>query len=256
MPGAPPSSANGCKVPDVQDIALVDDDELYREALTADLADRGFSVSGFADGPSFLDALNNGVEARVALLDWSLPEMSGFELFGALRERGIGLPVVFLTGHSFVERELQAFAHGAVDFIDKDRGIAVLAHRLRVLIDSQHKLNAVTTPETQRHGNLTLYPSTARAEWRLQDVGLTMTEYKVLVFLISHKDEPLTYRAIYDAAHYAGFIAGSGPRGYQTNVRSLIKRIRRKFSAVDTGFSEIKNVPDVGYIWRDPQSSP
>jgi hypothetical protein len=43
---------------------------------------------------------------------------------------------------------------------------------------------------------------------------------------------------------------------YQTNVRSLIRRIRRKFSAVDTGFSEIKNVPDVGYAWRDPQSSP
>ena len=63
----PPTSANGCKVTDVQDIALVDDDELYREALMADLADRGFSVAGFADGRAFLDALNNGVEGASCL---------------------------------------------------------------------------------------------------------------------------------------------------------------------------------------------
>ena len=61
----------------VADIVLVDDDELYREALSADLADRGFAVSCFPDGPSFLRAVSNGTAAQVALLDWALPEMSG-----------------------------------------------------------------------------------------------------------------------------------------------------------------------------------
>ena len=117
------------------DVVLVDDDDHYREVLSADLADRGFSVSCFADGPSFLEALSNGIEAQIALLDWTLPEMSGFELLGALRERGIGLPVVFLTGYSLVERELQALDRGAVDFVDKARGTEVLAHRLRVILE-------------------------------------------------------------------------------------------------------------------------
>ena len=72
----------------VTDIVLVDDDDHYREVLSADLADRGFAVACFADGPSFLAAVGNGVQARVALLDWALPEMSGFELLGALRDRG------------------------------------------------------------------------------------------------------------------------------------------------------------------------
>jgi len=40
-----------------------------------------------------------------------------------------------------------------------------------------------------------------------------------------HKGQPQTYRAIYDAAHYAGFFAGSGERGYQADVRSLMKRM-------------------------------
>ena len=68
--------------------------------------------------------------------------------------------------------------------------------------------------------------------------------------LVSHKGEPQTYRALYDVAHYAGFVAGSGERGYYTNVRSLMKRIRRKFLAVDSGFSEIRNQSRLGYLWR------
>jgi CheY-like chemotaxis protein len=104
------------------DVVLVDDDEHYREVLSADLADWGFSVSCFADGPSLLEALSNGIEAKVALLDLALPKMSGFELLDALRARGIGLPVVFLTGYSQVKREMQALDRGAIDFVDKARG--------------------------------------------------------------------------------------------------------------------------------------
>ena len=234
-------------------VVLVDDDALYREAMTADLADRGFAVTAFADGPTCLEALRNGIEADVALLDWTLPEMSGLELLSALRERGIGLPVVFLTGYSGVERELQALDRGAVDFVDKTRGTEVLAHRLRVIIEGQRMLSVDTTPETERHGDLTLHPSTERAAWRQQDVGLTVTEYKVVTLLVSGKGIH-TYRTIYDTMHYPGFVAGGGEYGYKTNVRSIMKRIRRKFLAIDSDFSEIRNVTDVGYLWRDPRS--
>jgi two-component system, OmpR family, response regulator ChvI len=234
----------------VPHVVLVDDDDHYREALSADLADRGFAVSCFADGPSFLEAMRNGIEAQVALLDWALPEMSGFELLGAMRRHGIDLPVVFLTGYAMAERELQALDHGAADFVDKARGVEVLAHRLRVITESQRVLTVGATPETERHGDLTLHPSTARALWRQRDVGLTITEYKIVVLLVSHKGQAQTYRAIYDMAHYSGFVAGSGEHGHQTNVRSLVKRIRRKFATVAPGFSEIENVSKVGYRWR------
>ena len=239
---------------DVHDVVLVDDDALYREALSADLADRGFAVAGFADAPSFLAALGNGIAPQVALLDWGLPQMSGFELMGILRERGIGLPVVFLTGYSFVERELRALDRGAVDFVDKARGTEVLARRLRVIIEAQRVLvpaAGTTTLEAERHGDIALHPATARALWRQLDVHLTITEYKIVTLLISRKGEPQTYRALYDAAHYAGFVAGSGQQGHHTNVRSLVKRIRRKFLAIDPAFAEIENVAQVGYLWRE-----
>ncbi len=248
---------------DVTDIALVDDDDHYREVLSADLADRGFAVACFADGPSFLEAVSQGVEAQVALLDWALPEMSGFELLGALRDRGFGLPVVFLTGYAMAERELLALDRGAVDFVDKARGTEVLAHRLRLIIEGQRRQPAGATPaqaepapgqlQVEQHGDLALHRQTARTLWRQQDVGLTMTEYKIVALLASNKGEVLTYRAIYDTAHYEGFVAGSGEHGYNTNVRSLLKRIRKKFLAVDPGFAEIENRQGVGYCWRQPE---
>jgi two-component system response regulator ChvI len=236
----------------VPDVVLVDDDEHYREVLSADLVDRGFSVSCYADGPALLEALSNGIDARIAVLDWALPLMSGFELLGALRERGIGLPVVFLTGYSLVELELQALDQGAIDFVDKARGIEVLAHRLRVILEGQRHMPAPAMPEVERHGELALYPSTARVLWQQRDTGLTVTEYKIVRLLVSGTGIQ-SYRTIYDTAHYAGFIAGSGALGYTINVRSLIKRIRRKFLAVDPGFSAIKNVHRIGYRWLDPQ---
>ena len=181
-----------------------------------------------------------GKEAQVALLDWMLPELSGLELLNALRERGIGLPVIFLTGYAMAERELEALDRGAVDFVDKARGAEVLAHRLRVIIAGQRALQAAAMTQTERNGDLTLHRVTARALWRQQDVGLTLTEYKIVVRLASQKGAPLTYRAIYDIAHYEGFVAGSGEHGYNTNVRSIMKRIRKKFLAVDPTFA-IKN---------------
>jgi len=242
---------------DLTDIVLVEDDDHYREALSADLADRGFAVSCFADGPSFLEAVSNGVAAQVALLDWALPEMSGFDLLVALRDRGIGLPVVFLTGYAMAERELLALDRGAVDFVDKARGTEVLAHRLRLIIEGQRRPSAGATPapaeppQIEQHGELALHRQTARTLWRQHDVGLTMTEYKIVALLASHKGEVQSYRAIYDTAHYEGFVAGSGEHGYNTNVRSLLKRIRRKFLAVDPGFAEIENEQGVGYRWRE-----
>src|SRR5215217_883372 len=184
------------------DVVLVDDDDDYREVLSADLADRGFAVSGFADGPSFLAAMSQGIEAEVALLDWSLPEMSGFELLGTLRDRGFALPVIFLTGYSLAERELQALGRGAVDFVDKARGTDVLAHRLRRIIKGPHQPPAEMQPLVERHGDLTLHRSTARALWRERDVGLTITEYKIVAQLVSRKGQPHTYRALYDTVHY------------------------------------------------------
>jgi two-component system, OmpR family, response regulator ChvI len=162
----------------------------------------------------------------------------------------VNLPVVFLTNHADPAYEKLAFESGALDFIDKTRGVEVLAKRLRLAAKSG---KTATTSEVEKRiacGKLVLSPSASRAYWNEVDVGLTIGEYDIVHFLASNVGNYETYRAIYDVQYYEGFVAEQGIQGYRINVRSSIRRIRRKFCEVDSTFSEIQNSQSRGYRWR------
>jgi two-component system, OmpR family, response regulator ChvI len=231
-------------------VVIVEDDENYREIVSSELGWHGFAVRSFADGDALLGSLDAAAEADVIVLDWRLPTMSGIDLLSQLRQYGVSLPVVFLTSHADPAYEKLAFERGALDFIDKTRGVEILATRLRLVA----KLTKpAATPEAEKPivcGELVLSPSASRAYWNEVDVGLTVSEYDIVHFLASNVGNYEIYRAIYDVQYYEGFVAGQGNQGYRTNVRSSIKRIRRKFCEVDSTFSEIQNSPTHGYRWR------
>src|SRR3984893_10665841 len=92
----------------------VEDDPNCREAIADQLSDNGFVVHGFADAMSLADGLAVSPEADIILLDWDLPQISGIELLVELRQVGVNLPVVFLTGYGFKVQEHLAFERGAV----------------------------------------------------------------------------------------------------------------------------------------------
>jgi two-component system, OmpR family, response regulator ChvI len=238
---------------DAVSVLLIEDDENYREVLAEDLSDRGFSVRSFADGASFLQSLDAAVDADVILLDWRLPQTSGIDLLPQIRRHGIRLPVVFLTGRSSAEYESLAFERGASDFIDKARGVDVLAKRLRHTVETAAGPIAASPAEKSMVlGKLVLEPNVSRAYWNRADVGLTVGEYKIVDLLASNPGRYVTYRAIYDRMHYAGFVAGNGDHGYRANVRSAIKRIRLKFHQFDPDFDAIQNYTSFGYCWKKP----
>jgi two-component system response regulator ChvI len=236
---------------DLIKVLHVEDDPNCREAIADELSGHGFVVHSFADAISLADALAVSSEADVILLDWDLPEISGIELLAELRQAGLNLPVVFLTGYAFVAQERLAFDSGAVDFIDKARGVEILVRRLRRLVRAS-KSAAPPSASLVVCGKLVLNPNVRRAYWNDSDVGLTMVEYNIVHLLASNAGRRVTYRAIYDRAHYEGFIGGSGKDGYRANVRAIIKRIRKKFLQCDETFAEIKNFAGLGYRWANP----
>ena len=85
---------------------------------------------------------------------------------------------------------------------------------------------------------------------RLAEVALKLTGSRVVELRAGHAGVDQTYREIYDVVHGAGFWAGDGDAGYRVNVRSLIKRIRQKFTCIDPDFQAIENYPGYGYRWR------
>jgi two-component system response regulator ChvI len=253
---------------EVRRVVLVESDQYYREVLTVELLRQGLVVHAFADGASVLGSLASVIDADVAVLDWDLPKMPGIKLLAELRQHGVNLPVVFLTGKVIAgdnqERcllapretlnayECMAFDHGAVDFIAKSRDREVLVRRLRNVIELA-KPKAKTDLPVQKHlacDRLLLKPETSRAFWNGLDVGLTLGEYKLVHLLVSNAGSFVTYRAAYDRLRFEGFIAGSGNDGFRANVRSAIKRIRNKFRTCDPTFDEIENYTGFGYSWR------
>ena len=231
-------------------LILVDDDDDFREAASAELMDFGFEVTSFADGTAMLASIAEGnMAADVIVLDWGLPSLAGIDLLPRLRREGVLLPVVFLTGRTSPSHENMAFDRGALDFVDKARGVPILAKRLRLIVESSKRPRELTVDETLHCGRLMLKPRVSRAFWDDTDVNLTLTEFNIVRLLASNIGSHVTYRAVYDCMHHVGFIAGSGEHGYRTNVRSSIKRIRNKFRLVDPSFDAIENYPSFGYRW-------
>src|SRR6185312_7885662 len=236
-------------------LIFVDDDDDYREAASGELADLGFSVQSFSDGPTMLTSVLDGIDADVIVLDWNLPSLTGIDLLPRLRRQGILLPVVFLTGRSSPVHENLALDRGALDFVDKSRGVPILAKRLRLLVEPAKRPAELEIDETLHCGRLMLKPRIGRAFWDDVDVNLTLTEFNIVRLLASNIGSHVTYRAVYDCMHHVGFIAGSGEHGYRTNVRSSIKRIRNKFRLVDPNFDAIENYPSFGYRWGGTSAS-
>jgi len=99
-------------------VYIVDDDPALRDSLAAVLIHRGYDISVFPDGNSFLAELSDIGEGCV-LLDVRLPDMSGIDVLARVAEAAPQLAVVMVTGHGDVPLAVAAMKAGAVDFVEK-----------------------------------------------------------------------------------------------------------------------------------------
>ena len=99
-------------------VHLVDDDDSVRRSVGFMLKTSGYRVLNYASGQDLL-AANRELDAGCILMDIRMPGMDGLEVQEALRERGIALPVVIMTGHADIALAVRAMKAGAIDFIEK-----------------------------------------------------------------------------------------------------------------------------------------
>jgi two-component system response regulator ChvI len=132
-----------------------------------------------------------------------------------------------------------AFDKGAIDFIDKGRGVDVLVKRIKSVVKAFKPAAGSSSDSVIASGRLVLRPEVSRAYWDEIDLDLTIGEYNTVHLLLSNVGRYVTYRSIYDRMTSEGFVAGDGDNGYRANVRSAIKRIRNKFRKHDPASFEI-----------------
>ena len=106
-------------------VHLVDDDEAIRRSVGFMLKTSGFHVRTYESGIELLKSAPD-LETGCILLDIRMPGMDGIEVQKALKDKGVGLPVIIMTGHGDVSLAVQAMKAGAVDFIEKPFEKAVM----------------------------------------------------------------------------------------------------------------------------------
>jgi len=97
---------------------VVDDDAAMRRSLAYLFESAGWRVATFETAHDFLDHYGGHVPGCL-VLDVRMPLMSGLELQQTLKDHGINLPVIFLTGHGDLAMAVQAMKTGACDFLEK-----------------------------------------------------------------------------------------------------------------------------------------
>ena len=99
-------------------VFIIDDDPGMQRSLSVLVRSISLNVETFASAQAFLDAVTPERHGCL-ILDLRLPGMSGRELQSQLYQRGIDLPIIFLSGHGDIETAVAAIKEGAVDFLEK-----------------------------------------------------------------------------------------------------------------------------------------
>jgi FixJ family two-component response regulator len=109
------------RVPHTPVIAIVDDDESFRQATISFIRSLGYSAAAFPSADSFL--ASNAVENTDCLItDVQMPGMSGIELQSYLTAQGHRVPVIFVTAFPEIEARSHALRAGAIGFLGKPFG--------------------------------------------------------------------------------------------------------------------------------------
>ncbi|MES1202349.1 MAG: response regulator FixJ [Pseudomonadota bacterium] len=99
-------------------VYVIDDDEAMRESLSFLLRAHNFSVQTYDSAVSFL-RVAPALAPGCIITDLRMPEMTGLQLARVLREGGMALPVIVITGHGDVPLAVEAMKAGVVDFLEK-----------------------------------------------------------------------------------------------------------------------------------------
>jgi two-component system response regulator ChvI len=245
-PTAPPNAAQQ------QVIALVDDDRNILTTVSIGLQAEGFATRVYADGETALKALLDNPPDLV-VCDIKMPRMDGLELLQTLRSK-TALPLIFLTSKDEEPDEALGLAMGADDYIAKPFSQRLLVARIRAILRRTELVRAeAETAETAEpggvapivRGRLEMDPTRHRVSWQGKPVSLTVTEFMILEALAARPGVIKNRNQLMDAAYSDDVFVDD------RTIDSHIKRLRRKFRAVDPQFNAIETLYGAGYSFTD-----
>jgi two-component system, OmpR family, response regulator len=232
-------------------LLIIEDDELLRDGLSAQLSQLGHSVTTAVDGEVAQRLLETNRFDGV-LLDLGLPKISGMEVLRWLRKRLPALPVLILTARDDVDDRVQGLNAGADDYLTKPFDMAELQARLGALLRraALPAFGGSLEVASQTTRRLRVDATLPQAWLGDEPLELTQREWALLSLLVTHAGRVVSREDVLETWQAepsdSTLGAGNGAAGAASNALEVyIHRLRRKL--VDSGLN-IRNVRGLGYM--------
>ena len=224
-------------------LLIVEDDELLRDGLSAQLMQAGHRTDTAADGEQALHLLQT-VSFDGMVLDLGLPKIDGLTVLRTLRQRLPALPVLILTARDGVEDRVQGLNAGADDYLTKPFEMAELLARLQAMLRRSRlpAFGGSLEVQSSTSKNLRLDPVLPLGWLGEEAMELTHREWSLLSLLVNNMGQVVGREdvlAVWQTAPQEGGAAGSNA------LEVYVHRLRRKLN--DSGLS-IRNVRGLGYM--------
>ncbi len=224
-------------------VAIVEDDAAIRANYADMLKKHGYQVTAYGDRKSAAEAFRARLP-DLAILDIGLGDEpdGGFTLCRELRAMSAALPIIFLTARDSDFDMVSGLRMGADDYLTKDASLPQILARISALFRRADLLREPPeSEEVLERGELRLDMKRFQASWQEKPVDLTLTEFWLVHSLARFPGHVKDREQLMRDAHIVVDDA---------TITSHVKRIRRKFQAVDKDFGAIDAVYGLGYRWK------
>ncbi len=225
-------------------IAIVEDEPAIRANYADALRRHGYDVATYANRPEAIAAFRTRLP-DLALVDIGLGDDidGGFALTRELRALSATVPIIFLSARDSDFDIVAGLRLGADDYLTKDVSLPHLAARIAALFRRSELLSSPpATEDIVERGPLILDVKRLTAQWNRARVDLTLTEFWMVHSLARHPGHVRDRDAL---MRDASIVVDD------STITSHVKRIRRKFQAVDPSFDRIATVYGMGYRWGE-----
>ncbi len=227
-------------------VAVVDDEENILETVSFALRREGYRVDTYGDGLEAWEACETALP-DLAVLDITMPRMDGLELCRRLRSVSDALPIIFLTSRDEEFDRVLGLELGADDYLCKPFSMRELVARVKVLF---RRLALNREPRSSQEdalhevGSLVLDLNRYQVKWAGSEVPLTVTEFRLLEALARRPGHVKTRAQLLEEAYpHDTYLT-------ERTIDSHVKRLRRKFVAVEPEFEAIETVYGLGYRYK------
>lgn len=224
-------------------IAIVEDEPAIRENYADALRRQGYEVITFANRQAALAGMQHRLP-DLALIDIGLQDEidGGFALCRDLRAKSETLAIMFLTARDSDFDTVSGLRMGADDYLSKDISLPHLLARISALLRRRDALaSRGDAEELLVRGSLQLDLKRMSALWKERTVPLTLTEFWMVHALAKHPGHLKDRDSLMSEAKLTVD---------DTTITSHIKRIRKKFLALDGDFDAIETLYGMGYRWK------